>query len=450
MRVLLRFLVSCVLGLAWLAPAFAEGSVGTVDSQGTYYTDTFTTTHYPSLSAACDGVIAYLNSQGGVYNANNGGYDTVQINFLSGSTCAYSGVKWGAGDYVVLGSGTGSITGCPSNSTASSGSSCTCASGYVPNGSGCSPASTACQGFAGGMSGTYYAAGGTGGLTLCHANCVMQSGLSGSDGTGTYFSGPYSATGSACSGDTSAPPSGTPPLQPGQCPGSVNGVAVAVPCGSTSSGSSSSTTPGGSSTASAPAGASNGTSTSSQTTCTGGTCSTTTTTTTTTGVGSAGGGTSTTGSSTTTQSQAAFCQANPSDPQCAAQSSFGGSCSAGFSCKGDAVACATAQVEYQSTCLFNASPSSATTATYGALKAQDGQTAQGAFTSSMAVDSVLPAAPPAACAVQDVVIPIGSGMLASSLTLPFGTYLCPSLGAIRAVVVGFGSLIFILIVFVRN
>ena len=343
-------------------------------------------------------------------------------------------------------------TSCPANSSLSGGS-CNCSSGFVPGSGGtCIPAAAACQSLAGGLSGTYYASSGTGGLSFCSGNCVISAGLSGSDSSGTYFSGPFGATGATCSGSTGGASPSPTPLNPGNCPGTVNGVSVpgGVPCGSTSSGSSSSTTPGPTSSEPAPAGASNGTSTSSQTTCSGGNCSTTTTTTTTTGVGSAGGGTSTTGSSTTTQSLGAFCQTNPSDPQCAAQSSFGGSCSAGFSCKGDAVACATAQVEYQSTCLFNASPSAATTATYGALKAQDGQTAQGAFTSNMAVDSVLPAAPVAACAVQDIVIPIGSGMFATSLTLPVGTYLCPNLGLIRAVIVGFGSLMFILIVFVRN
>ncbi len=340
---------------------------------------------------------------------------------------------------------------CPSNSTAVAGSSCSCNSGFVPGPGGtCAPASNVCPSVAAGAGGTYYSSQAGAGLSMCSGNCTLTSGLSGSDSSGTYFSGPFSWSGGTCSGATSP---ASQQLLPGNCPGTVNGVAVpgGVPCGTTTSSSSSSSSPGPSSSGPAAPDASNGSSTSSTTQCSGGNCTTTTTTSTTTGVGSAGGGTTVTGTSSTTQSQPSFCQANPADPQCTAEkSSFGGDCASDFSCKGDAVACATAKIEYESTCVFNAAPSAATAAKYAALTAQDGQVANGAGSSSLGVGSVLPAPPPAACAVQDIVIPIGGGFLATVLTLPVGTYLCPNLALIRTVIVGFGSLMFILIVFVRN
>jgi len=278
----------------------------------------------------------------------------------------------------------------------------------------------------------------------------------GYDGQGAYLQGPYTSNGVGCSAAPSPPPAASNPqsiqdLLPGYCPGTVNGVAVpgGVPCTSTTSSTSATTTPGPTSTASAPAGASNGTSTSSSTTCSGGTCTTTTTTSTTTGAGSAGGGTTTTGSSSTTQPQNTFCQANPSDPQCA-PSAFAGQCSTGFTCKGDAVQCAVAEIEYRQACYFGAGPSTTTSSKYSSLTAQDGQAATVPNSSSIAIGSVLPGAPPAACAVLDLTIPFGTGAYATSFTLPVGTYLCPRLALIRGVITAFGSLMFILIVFVRN
>ncbi len=444
MRFLWLLVVVLVVGVLPTREARASGTVPagtgycTLDAGGGYCTSPYE----PSEDAACAANAAHTNGQyTESWDGGNPGGCTV-TNAQSGTYFTWLAILARAG------------SSCPGNSTAVNGS-CSCSSGFVPDSSGTSCISSAayCGGVAGGLSGTYYASSSTSPTqNFCSGGCVIESGLSGTDSSGTYFTGPFSSTGATCSGSSAGGAPSPTPLNPGNCPGTVNGVAVpgGVPCGSTTSGSSTSTTPGPSSSESAPAGASNGTSSSSQTTCSGGNCTTTTSTTTTTGVGSAGGGTSTTGSSSTTQSQASFCQANPLDPQCAGESSFGGTCSAGFSCKGDAVACATAQVEYQSTCLFNASPSSATTATYGSLKSQDGKTAQGAFTSNMTVASVLPAPPSAVCAVQDVVIPFGLGPFATSLVVPLGTDLCPNLSLIRTVIVAFGSLLFILIVFVRN
>lgn len=374
----------------------------------------------------------------------------------TGGTVADCVIYFGSdGPYNGVATAAAPISRCPDNSAGNSSGTCDCTNGYVQSGSECVSALVACNGFAAGMSGTYYASGGGGGLSLCVAGCVIRGGVSGSDSSGTYFGGPYTATGGTCDG--SAASSGSPAapsptsLLPGNCPGTVNGVAVVggVPCTSTTSGGSSSTTPGPTSSSSAPDGASNGTSSSSSTTCSGGSCTTTTTTTTTTGVGSSSGGTTTTGSSSTTQPQTSFCQSNPNDPQCGS-SAFDGSCSAGFSCKGDAVACATAKIEYESTCLFNASPSTSTAAKYSALSSQAGQPAAGAFNDVQSIGNALPSAPAAGAGVADLTVPFGSGEAAMTLSVPLGTYINPHLAVIRGVVTAFGYVMFVLIVFVRK
>ena len=383
---------------------------------------------------------------------SSNGTEAVCQGYYTGGRC---GSRCPDGPYNFVTNRRGLQQQCPSNSSLNSQGSCDCSSGYVQNGSTCVSAQVACNGFAAGMSGTYYASAGGGGLNLCVGGCVIRGGVSGSDSSGTYFGGPYTATGGTCdgsagSGGSPAAPSPTP-LLPGNCPGTVNGVAVpgGVPCGSTTSGSSSSTTPGPTSSSSAPDGASNGTSSSSSTTCSGGSCTTTTTTTTTVGVGSAGGGTTTTGSSSTTQPQSSFCQSNPNDPQCGS-SAFDGSCSGGFSCKGDAVACATAKIEYESTCLFNASPSSSTAAKYSALSSQAGQPAAGAFNDAQSIGNALPSAPAAGAGLADMSVSFGSGASAMTVSLPLGMYINPHLAVIRGVVTAFGYVMFVLIVFVRK
>lgn len=128
----------------------------------------------------------------------------------------------------------------------------------------------------------------------------------------------------------------------GECPGEINGVEVWVPCSSV-------TVPTTSGTSTAADGST--TTTSSKTTCTGDQCTTDTTTETKDAQGNVTG--STTASSTT--GQATFCSSNPDHPSCKS-SSFGGTCSAGFTCKGDAIQCEIAKVAWSQKCALEPSP----------------------------------------------------------------------------------------------
>ncbi len=118
-------------------------------------------------------------------------------------------------------------------------------------------------------------------------------------------------------GNPTNPPQPYPlPLEPGKCPGTVNGVAVVVPCDTTTStsvnagaGAASSA----SSTASSPAGTTGNTSNkNTETTCTPTTCTTTVTTTV-----NNPNGTTTTTKDTATEDKGDFCGEHPGSPQCA-------------------------------------------------------------------------------------------------------------------------------------
>lgn len=191
------------------------------------------------------------------------------------------------------------------------------------------------------------------------------------------------------------------PCQTGKCPGSVNGVNVCMPCsasatpstneqqstgnqvttgGSNGDGTGTPSTPGGPSVIGG-GGASNSSDTT-ITTCDGKSCTTTTTSTATGAAGSGaagstpGGNTTTdcakaaastasaadgkatcTNTTTTTQPQADFCKANPKNASCSndpGQSSFSGTCAAGFVATGDdAVLNAMAKEEFEQNCKMN-------------------------------------------------------------------------------------------------
>lgn len=185
--------------------------------------------------------------------------------------------------------------------------------------------------------------------------CASADGLPPFNCSGT--GGKFSAT--PCILDT-LPPSvtgTTPTFNPdpppkGLCPGTVNGVDVFVPCGSTTG----STTQTQTTTTVPPGGGTPTVTTNSTNTtviCSGGSCNVTTTT------GGGGGGSTTTN---TTVPQTSFCQQNPGASVCAGDKpgSFRGSCTSGFSCTGDAVQCAIAREQHSRDCqLFAESPESA-------------------------------------------------------------------------------------------
>lgn len=187
-----------------------------------------------------------------------------------------------------------------------------------------------------------------------------------------YYFGPFTSNGAKCSGQAGGPPGGEPPSPPepsppddagcvakGQCPGTVNGVKICVPCSSkegssseSSSSSGSSTDSGGNTTPTGPTESTKETNAK----CEGASCTVTTTTTTT-----APDGSSTQTSTESTVPAADFCKVNPTHVVCKGkdESSWGGSCSGGFACSGDAVQCAQTKAAWISACAADTSGMSA-------------------------------------------------------------------------------------------
>lgn len=202
--------------------------------------------------------------------------------------------------------------------------------------------------------------------TMCSGGCTYKfaSSFSGSKNGQWTHTGDASwsvATGGSCSssgdGGGDGPPQPRPdPIPAGKCPGTVNGVAVVVPCDRnvTSSDKAASSA---SSSASSPDGSTPNSSTETkETECSGGRCSTTTTTRT-----NKEDGTTETKSETKEQPKTDFCAENPKSMQCKEDedSSIGGACSS-VTCSGDAIQCAIAKEQAKRNCeLFDANDASA-------------------------------------------------------------------------------------------
>lgn len=183
--------------------------------------------------------------------------------------------------------------------------------------------------------------------SVCKDGCAGRARAAAEHSNGKFYVwGPFVATGGTCAGSNPAAPGEPAPSgsKPGYCPGTVNGTAVQVPCDKVKTESVSSS----SSSASSPSGAASGAGTTiTTTTCTGaGSCTTTTTTTTT-----KSDGTSETKTEEKPTEEKSFCDQNPALPICQ-EGKFGGSCSAGFQCAGDAVQCSIARELHQRNCEF--------------------------------------------------------------------------------------------------
>lgn len=204
---------------------------------------------------------------------------------------------------------------------------------------------------------------------VCIGGCLARAKSAAESSSGKFYVwGPITGTGESCTtGAPTTPGSPAPdPSKPGYCPVTVNGQAVAVPCDKAKTDTVSSS----SGSASSPSGAasSNGT-TITTTTCTGaGSCTTTTTTTTT-----KSDGTTETKTEEKPTEEKSFCEQNPTMPICQ-EGKFGGSCSSGFTCSGDAVQCSIARELHARNCEFFA-PSDAssvgTAAASGGLRPGD-------------------------------------------------------------------------------
>lgn len=361
---------------------------------------------------------------------------------------------------------------CPANSSLSGGS-CVCNAGYVESGSTCvvAPAPNLCDSLSGQSSGSYSGVGRTGEKQLCDPD--MSSGDSAKPGC--YMRGfaeiavqygeppeyhwvaKMTYTGGKCSpdpngtsdyGSGSSSPPGTSAVpnadnapftcSAGKVPGSVNGTPVCVDPGPSTPVQKSTT--GTTSTTQA-----DGTQVQqqvqNQTTCTGSDCTTQTTTTTTT---TPPGGTASVGVSVTSSTCSRL------DPSCGPggagggggdgdSSGFGGSCSSGFTCEGDAVQCATAKASWEHRCISTSLPDDVISAAQSAL------TAQGSL-AALAVSGGEVRAPSAvtgSCEIHDFTVTLLPGQ---TLSVPLST-VCQFMDTIRGVIGVFGALAFAMIVF---
>lgn len=309
--------------------------------------------HYPNRS--CNNVPCDQTSS--VWYANNGS------SYVQG-TWANQTVTPAARTYV-----------CPTNSTLS-GTSCACNSGYTQSGSSClDPNVNKCANAKNGVdlfSG--FSSLPTVGASFCPSDGAASScAAKVSGGFCTIKAGVKTCTHEVTyTGSTCTPPAPSP-TEPSPVPtpckgtyGQVNGVDVCLPLGTdpsvtveTGKQTETTTTPSG-------GGGSTTTTTNEKATCIGSMCTTEKTTTTT---GPDGVPTSTTEKKTEAKDD--FCKTNPRSSQCLT-SSFGGSCSAAFTCDGDAVMCAITREQHTRNCKLFDDNSSAEAQLYGAEKNKAG------------------------------------------------------------------------------
>lgn len=360
---------------------------------------------YSTPDASCNAAVR------AIYNATwSGSY--------SGGTCTVLNASGSANGayYYAENRAVAASYSCPSGATLS-GSTCSCNAGLTQSGSTCIDANAAkCAAASGGSDlyggfstfpgvGTSFCP--TDGLSSCASKVVGGFGLLKNGVKSWTIEVEYS-------GGTCAPPSsGQPGVQTG-CKGTVgtvNGVTVCSPPSdrNTVEAVKSTTATNPVSAASAP-GSGGSTTAQEATTCTGSKCSTTTTTTTT----PAGGGAATVTVRTEDVPKDDYCRDNPRAIMCLT-SSFGGACSGGFVCEGDAVQCATAREIHTRNCrMFDQeSPESVL---YGTEKNKAGSQVsnENVAISSANFDTSDAIGGSAACITDKVVTVMGS-----PITIPF-------------------------------
>lgn len=251
---------------------------------------------------------------------------------------------------------------CPSNSLMVNGT-CKCNTGFTDEGSQCTGSDTAavCSDAKGAYA---WVPTGTSvimpGKTICntpkdgrYCYAIVQGGYCGiKNGVKTCATEIMWGGGGGC---TSTPENKEGAEAPVPCKGStgtVNGVTVCVPIGS-DPGTTVETSKTGSTTTSSTGGDSQTKQTSETTSCAGSKCSTTTTTTTTTTPSGGGAATTNTETKTAAETKDDYCTKNPKALQCKTEDEsgeFGGSCSGGFTCEGDAIQCAIAKDQLKRNC----------------------------------------------------------------------------------------------------
>ena len=284
-----------------------------------------------------------------------GDYEFVSVGTMTGTApvrLAYCNVKR-ISDNTVLANLTQAQEACPQGTPSWSANFNTgkcervveaCPAGTVQN-----PATQACESAcgAGKDAGPWEWPGSVSGGTryICVNTCTVAAepefGWTGADGV-AWARGSGKYTGATCNGsdgsgqtpsspDQSGSGSGDPkpPRCPsGQCPGTVNGANVCVPCSQAPNTNTDTRDNTGTTTSNSGGGGSTEVTTRRDTRCDGTTCTTTTTTTTTTRDGSGNQtGAPTQQTTTTTQSQNSYCTANPTSQQCGGTGSSTGSSS---------------------------------------------------------------------------------------------------------------------------
>lgn len=248
---------------------------------------------------------------------------------------------------------------CPSNSSPVSGG-CNCNSGFVPQNGQCVPPPNPCVGMTGQSMvqfGTFVWPRGV--TSACSGGCAQT--VTGDspfdfywkDETTGQFLGHYTSnqfvfTGEQCTGGTApaALPQNeateetiAPKCKAGEYYGQVNGQDVCVPSSSTSS-----TTETTEQTKDSSGNTTGTATTSKDVECEGDSCTVTTTTTNADGTSKV---------TTGTVSKGEHCASNPGSRECEV-SQFAGTCQTGFTCKGDAIQCAQARVQWDSYCKLHA------------------------------------------------------------------------------------------------
>jgi hypothetical protein len=334
---------------------------------------------------------------------------------------------------------------CPENST-KAGSVCACHAGHMPDATGKNCVQYTCP-----PSGSYSAVTQpdqkvvNAGDTICAGGCgqVPSSWKVGQDGQ-IWATWPFKSTGGFCGGD----PSGSNPLVEtgeknsmnpapvpcglNQCPGTVNGATICVPCRGTQE-------QGPSTSASSPeGGASSPAGTETKTECNGVTCTTTTTT-----KDSAG---NVVGQVDKTEKQESFCKENPQSSLCK-PSAFGGACAA-TTCEGDAVMCAIAADQYKRNCEWFDDPAAAQLATVGTagMNGQlrpDGHPGNSAESQSVSFSNVIDQTDRlgAGCPAD-----VSVNVAGKTVSMPLSS-MCGNLQLVGSLMVGFCMFVAALIVF---
>lgn len=451
-------------------------------------------TTYPALQGwsgtyvpvgQCNTMSCFCTGYKAGYNANNSTQLTTFTIQNPPGQCTFTTATGGT----LYKSASPGAASCGANSTLS-GSTCTCSAGLVVNAAAtaCEPPADKCYpklGVAATGEITIPTAGQIVPGSACIDGCTFaktfDSGglwgkLNGSwtwAGKGADFIGNGASctavpTGTGSPTDPGAAPLPNPPPK-GMCPGTVNGVAVNVPCDTTASNNPGPAGTGGTGAgglappppgasggaadpgatgapgagsfspappASAPPGAKPGDKASNGT-CTGDKCAKTECV-----VVLKADFSMEKQCGTTYEDKGTFCKNNPGDPKCKAeQSSFVGTCEAPVACTGDAIQCQVAKQQLADSCDAR-KVSDATQAIYTGLKGT-GVSVTG-LDASFNIGGMLPAGPSQTCALSDTSFALMDGF---SVSMPLGTLLCDKLGVIRGVIAAFGFVMWSIIVF---